>query len=163
LFLAAHGATAAEIGVVAGLYPVVWGAGQIWTGHWSDRVGRKPLIVAGMLVQSAALALLAASDGGVALAAVSAVGLGVGTALVYRGHSGARESVGFYRSLFDDLRFDIDDQVGEGDKVATRWTLHGSYRGRAITLHGIVISRFRDGRIIEDHSVTDSLELPRAL
>ena len=83
--------------------------------------------------------------------------------MVFRGHSGARESVGFYRSLFDDLRFDVDDQVGEGDKVATRWTLHGSYRGRAITLHGIVISRFRDGRIIEDHSVTDSLELPRAL
>jgi len=83
LFLAAHGADAAQIGLVAGLYPAVWGAGQIWTGHWSDRVGRKPLIVAGMLVQSAALALLAASDGAVALAACSAIGLGVGTALVY--------------------------------------------------------------------------------
>src|SRR3989454_6967204 len=46
LFLAAHGADAAQIGLVAGLYPAVWGAGQIWTGHWSDRVGRKPLIVA---------------------------------------------------------------------------------------------------------------------
>src|SRR2546426_5352763 len=83
LFLAAHGADAAQIGLVAGLYPAVWGAGQIWTGHWSDRVGRKPLIVAGMLVQSAALALLAASDGAVALAACSAIGLGIGTALVY--------------------------------------------------------------------------------
>src|SRR5207247_9235742 len=52
-------------------------------GHWSDRVGRKPLIVAGMLVQGAALALLAASGGDVGLAACSAVGLGAGTALVY--------------------------------------------------------------------------------
>ena len=83
LYLAAHGAGAGSIGLVAGLYPAVWGLGQIWTGHWSDRIGRKPLIVAGMLVQSAALAVLAASDGGVGVAAVAAVGLGAGTALVY--------------------------------------------------------------------------------
>ena len=83
-------------------------------------------------------------------------------AMTFRGHVGARESVGFYRSLFDDLRFEIDDQVTEGDSVATRWTLHGTYRRKAVTLHGIVISRFREGRIIEDHAASDSLELPRA-
>jgi MFS family permease len=83
LFLAAHSASASEVGLVAGIYPAVWGIAQIPTGHWSDRVGRKPLIVAGMLVQAAALALLAASDGAVATAAVSAVALGLGTALVY--------------------------------------------------------------------------------
>jgi MFS family permease len=83
LFLAAHGAGVGEIGLVAGVYPAVWGIGQIWTGHWSDRVGRKPLIVAGMLTQSAALAALALSEGGVVLAAVASVLLGAGTALVY--------------------------------------------------------------------------------
>jgi MFS family permease len=83
LFLAAKGASASEVGLVAGLYPGVWGVGQIVAGQWSDRVGRKPLIVAGMLLQAAALALLAASDGGVGLAAAAAVVLGVGTALVY--------------------------------------------------------------------------------
>jgi MFS family permease len=83
LFLAAHGASAAEVGLVAGIYPGVWGAAQIWTGHWSDRVGRKPLIAAGMLLQAAALAVLAASDGAVATAAIAAVALGIGTALVY--------------------------------------------------------------------------------
>ena len=83
LFLAAHGASASEIGLVAGLYPAVWGAAQIGTGHWSDRVGRKPLIVAGMLIQAGALALLAGSDGALAAAAIAAVALGVGTALVY--------------------------------------------------------------------------------
>jgi ketosteroid isomerase-like protein len=83
--------------------------------------------------------------------------------MTFRGHAGARESVGFYRSLFDDLRFEIDDQVTEGATVATRWTLHGTYRRKAVTLHGIVISRFRDGRIIEDYAASDSLELPRAL
>src|SRR3954454_24834778 len=83
--------------------------------------------------------------------------------MVFHGNAGARESVGFYRSLFDDLRFEIDDQVTEGDTVATRWTLDGTYRRQAVTLHGIVISRFRDGRIVEDHAASDSLELPRAL
>jgi MFS family permease len=83
LFLAAHGASPAQVGLVAGLYPGVWGVGQIWTGHWSDRVGRKPLIVAGMLVQAVALTALALSAGRVWLAALTAVLLGVGTALVY--------------------------------------------------------------------------------
>jgi MFS family permease len=83
LFLAAHGAGASDVGLVAGIYPAVWGAGQIWTGHWSDRVGRKPLIVAGMLLQSGALLVLALSGGKVAVAALCAILLGAGTALVY--------------------------------------------------------------------------------
>jgi MFS family permease len=83
LFLAAHGASDGQIGLIAGIYPAVWGAGQIWTGHWSDSVGRKPLIVLGMLLQAGALLLLALSGGRVAAAAVSAVLLGVGTAFVY--------------------------------------------------------------------------------
>src|SRR5262245_12971010 len=73
LFLAAHGASTGEIGLVAGIYPAVWGIGQIWAGHWSDTVGRKPLIVAGMLLQAVALALLAASDGRIRVAVVAAI------------------------------------------------------------------------------------------
>jgi MFS family permease len=83
LFLAAHGASVGAIGLVAGLYPAVWGIGQIFAGHWSDQVGRKPLIVAGMLLQAAALALLAVSGGSVAVAVLVAIVLGAGTALVY--------------------------------------------------------------------------------
>jgi MFS family permease len=83
LFLAAHGADVADIGLVAALYPAVWSVAQIATGHWSDTVGRKPLIVAGMLVQAGALTLLALSDGALAFAAGAAVALGLGTALVY--------------------------------------------------------------------------------
>jgi MFS family permease len=83
LFLASHGLSVARIAVVAGTYPAVWGIGQIAAGAWSDRVGRRPLIVAGMLLQAAALALLAASDGRFGLAVVAATGLGAGTALVY--------------------------------------------------------------------------------
>jgi MFS family permease len=83
LFLAAHGAGVEDIGLVAALYPAVWSVAQIATGHWSDRIGRKPLIVAGMLVQAGALALLALGGGALASATVAAVLLGAGTALVY--------------------------------------------------------------------------------
>jgi MFS family permease len=83
LFLAAHGASVSSIGVVAGLYPAVWGIGQIATGAWSDRIGRKSLIVAGMLIQALGLAVLAISQGDVLPAAIAAGILGIGTALVY--------------------------------------------------------------------------------
>ena len=83
LYLAAHGAGATEIGIVAGIYPAVWGAGQLLTGWLSDHTGRKPLITAGMLVQAGALALLVAGGGAFASALIAAVFLGVGTALVY--------------------------------------------------------------------------------
>jgi MFS family permease len=83
LFLAAHGAGVRSIGLVAAVYPAVWALAQIATGHWSDTVGRKPLIVAGMLIQAVALAVLAASGGRIAIATATAVLLGLGTALVY--------------------------------------------------------------------------------
>lgn len=83
LFLAAHGAGVAQVGLVAAIYPAVWAAAQIATGAWSDSVGRKPLIVAGMLLQAAGLTVLAFSGGRVAIAAVTGVFLGLGTALVY--------------------------------------------------------------------------------
>jgi MFS family permease len=83
LYLAAHGATAPQIGVVAAVYPAVWGAGQLLTGWLSDHTGRKPLIVTGMLVQAGALALLVAGGGAFVPALAAAVLLGIGTALVY--------------------------------------------------------------------------------
>jgi MFS family permease len=83
LYLVAHGASPHEIGTVAAVYPAVWGAAQIATGWLSDLTGRKPLIVAGMLVQAGALALLVAGGGTFTPALVAAVLLGLGTALVY--------------------------------------------------------------------------------
>jgi|SRR5262245_20463004 len=81
----------------------------------------------------------------------------------YRGHAGARQSVALYLALFPDLSFEVDDQVAEDGKVASRWTLRGTHRGRAVELRGIVISRFEDGRIIEDWAASDTLELIRQL
>jgi MFS family permease len=83
LYLAANGASAQEIGIVAAVYPALWGAGQLATGWLSDHTGRKPLIVLGMLVQSVGLAVLVLGGGTFGPALAAAALLGVGTALVY--------------------------------------------------------------------------------
>ena len=83
LYLAANGASITEVGIVAAIYPAVWGLGQLATGALSDHTGRKPLIATGMLVQAGALALLVAGGGAFMPALGAAVLLGVGTALVY--------------------------------------------------------------------------------
>jgi len=82
LFFAARGLDVGRIGILAFSYPAVWGVVQLWTGALSDRWGRKPLIVAGMLAQAVALAGIALLRGfGPWLGATALLGLG--TAMVY--------------------------------------------------------------------------------
>ena len=82
LLFARAGLPVAQIGVLAALYPAVWGFGQLVTGALSDRTGRKPLIVGGQLLQGVALAFVAIGDTFAAWV-VAVVLLGAGTALVY--------------------------------------------------------------------------------
>jgi MFS family permease len=82
IFFAAHGLSIAAIGILAATYPAVWGAGQLVTGALSDRIGRKWLIAGGMLLQAAALGLIALSTS-FAVWVIDATLLGVGTAMVY--------------------------------------------------------------------------------
>ncbi|MEK0156124.1 MFS transporter [Arthrobacter oryzae] len=82
VLFAAAGLTIERIGILAAVYPAVWGAGQLVTGALSDRIGRKPLIVGGMLVQAVALGMVAFGSGFEAWLA-AAVLLGAGTAMVY--------------------------------------------------------------------------------
>ncbi len=113
LLFAGAGMTLTQIGWLAGLYPAVWGISQLLTGALSDRIGRKRLIVAGMWLQAAAIALVAVSASFAGFAA-AAVLLGIGTAMVYPTllaaigdviHPAARASaVGVYR-LWRDLGY----------------------------------------------------------
>jgi len=82
LFFAAAGLSIGRIGVLAAVYPAIWGFGQLITGAWSDRVGRKRLIVAGMWTQAVAIAVIAEANSFNVWAAAMAF-LGVGTAMVY--------------------------------------------------------------------------------
>jgi MFS family permease len=104
-----------QIGMLAALYPAVWGIGQLFTGALSDRIGRKWLIASGMWVQAAGIGIVALS-GDFAGFAAGAVLLGVGTAMVYPtllaaigdvAHPNWRASaVGVYR-LWRDLGYAI--------------------------------------------------------
>ena len=82
LFFAAAGLSISRIGILAAVYPAIWGFGQLVTGAWSDRVGRKRLIVAGMWIQALAIGVIAGTGTFAVWFAAMAL-LGVGTALVY--------------------------------------------------------------------------------
>ncbi len=82
LFYAAAGLTLPEIAILAAAYPLTWGIVQLVTGASSDRIGRKGLIVAGMLLQAAAIATIAAASGFWPWF-VASLALGIGTAMVY--------------------------------------------------------------------------------
>ena len=82
ILFASHGLSVGRIGILAALYPAVWGLGQLATGALSDRWGRKHLITGGMLLQAAALATIAGTTTFTTWAA-GAILLGAGTAMVY--------------------------------------------------------------------------------
>ncbi len=82
IFFATAGLGVAEIGLLAAIYPGVWGLTQLATGPLSDKLGRKWMIVAGMWVQAAGIFVIALTQGFASWAA-GAVLLGFGTALVY--------------------------------------------------------------------------------
>jgi MFS family permease len=113
LVFAAAGMSLAQIGVLAAIYPAVWGCVQVFTGALSDQIGRKGLIVWGMWLQAAGIAVTA-STAGFGGFSVGGVLLGLGTAMVYPtllaaigdvAHPGWRaSSVGVYR-LWRDLGY----------------------------------------------------------
>ena len=71
-----------QIGWITGLYAMVWGVSQLWTGHLADRIGRKPPIVAGFALLALGIAVTAAVGSVVWWFAAAAV-MGVGMALLY--------------------------------------------------------------------------------
>jgi predicted ester cyclase len=83
----------------------------------------------------------------------------------YSGHEGIRRSLGVYQLVFSDgdLRIRVEDQVTEGERVASRWVAEGHNRGRLIRIWGIVISRIEDGEIVEDWAASDNLDVIRQL
>jgi len=82
VLFAGAGLSIERIGILAAVYPAVWGAVQLLTGAASDRLGRKWLIAGGMFVQAVGLAIVAAGRG-FEIWLLAAVLLGVGTAMVY--------------------------------------------------------------------------------
>lgn len=82
LFFAAAGLGLERIAALTAIYPMVWGILQLGTGWLSDHIGRKPLIVAGMVIQGMAISMAGAVEA-FGLWVAAACLLGLGTALVY--------------------------------------------------------------------------------
>lgn len=82
LVFASAGMSLTQVGMLAAIYPAVWGICQLFTGALSDRVGRKGLIVAGMWLQAVAIMLIIVTATFMWFV-LAAVLLGVGTAMVY--------------------------------------------------------------------------------
>jgi len=88
------------------------------------------------------------------------------------GPEGARHSIEMYRAAFPDLRFDVEEQIAEGDLVATRFTGTGTHDGdlpdlpashRRSTVTGIAMNRIEDGRIAETWVNWDTLGMLQQL
>jgi len=115
LFFVAAQMNLEQVGTLAAIYPATWGIAQLATGAWSDRVGRKWLIAAGMWVQAVGIGIVVLADGFMGFASGAAL-LGIGTAMVYPtllaaigdvAHPSWRaSSVGVYR-LWRDLGYAV--------------------------------------------------------
>lgn len=90
----------------------------------------------------------------------------------HRGAQAARNLVSTYRNAFPDLRFTIEEQIAEGDTVATRWTATGTHRGELMgippteqktTVTGITIDRIVNDRIAESRGSWDAFGMLRQL
>ena len=87
-----------------------------------------------------------------------------------RGRDGFKQLLTMYRTAFPDCAMTVEEQIAEGDRIVTRWTARGTHRGelfgiaptgKQITVTGIVISRFAQGKLVEDLEIYDSLGLMR--
>jgi predicted ester cyclase len=81
----------------------------------------------------------------------------------FQGLEGARRSVELYSKILSDLEVVVKEQLTDGDRVTSRFVVSGKSSGKSVSINGITISRFQDGLIVEDWSVTDTLGMLRQL
>ncbi|RFF31051.1 ester cyclase [Wenzhouxiangella sediminis] len=89
-----------------------------------------------------------------------------------RGRDGLKALFDDYRGGLPDLNVVIDDLVVSGDKVVTSIRLTGTHSsdllgipatGKLLRVHGMVLSRLEDGKIIEEWEILDLLGMFRQL
>jgi steroid delta-isomerase-like uncharacterized protein len=89
-----------------------------------------------------------------------------------RGPDGFKEFVSTYRAAYSDARVTVDDQIAEGDKVATRWTARGRHdgdlmgvtpTGKQVTISGITLSRLASGKVVEEYTNWDAFGMMQQL
>lgn len=88
--------------------------------------------------------------------------------MTLHGPDGARQFFNVMRTAFPDCQFIVEDQIAEGDRVATRWTGKGTHNGEfmgvpptgeQVELNGIAIFRIADGKFVEGWNNIDLLSV----
>jgi steroid delta-isomerase-like uncharacterized protein len=88
------------------------------------------------------------------------------------GPEGVKEFISSYRGAFPDARITVEDQLAEGDLVATRWSGRGTHEGelmgveptgKQVTVSGLTISRLENGKIVEEFQNWDNFGLMQQL
>ena len=100
------------------------------------------------------------------------------TDYIYHGPAGDLNVEGFkamhsmFLSAFPDAIASVEDMIAVGNKVATRWKIHGTHRGelqgiaptnKEVTIMGIIITRIEDGKAVEEWEAFDQLSLMQQL
>jgi steroid delta-isomerase-like uncharacterized protein len=89
-----------------------------------------------------------------------------------RGPEGVKEFISTYLAAFPDARITVEQQLAEGDLVATRWSARGTHEGelmgisptgKQVTVSGLAISRLEDGKIVEEFQNWDTLGMMQQL
>lgn len=89
-----------------------------------------------------------------------------------RGPESEKKRVALYRNAFPDIRFTVEDLIAEGESVTARWSCHGTHKGelngiaptgKQITISGISVSRFTNGKMIEGYVNWDALGMMQQL
>jgi steroid delta-isomerase-like uncharacterized protein len=88
------------------------------------------------------------------------------------GREGLKQVVAQFRTAFPDLNWVIEEMVGEGDKVFSRFSWHDTHRaeffgvpltGKRISVSGMVIDRVVDGKMVDSRILMDGLNMMRQL
>ena len=89
-----------------------------------------------------------------------------------RGPEGVKEFISTYRAAFPDARVTVEQQLAEGDLVATRWSGRGTHdgelmgiqpTGKQVTVSGLTISRLFGGKIVEEYQNWDTFGMLKQL
>jgi steroid delta-isomerase-like uncharacterized protein len=89
-----------------------------------------------------------------------------------RGPEGVKEFISTYRAAFPDARITVEQQLAEGDLVATRWSGRGTHEGelmgieptgKQVTVSGLTISRLEGGKIVEEFLNWDTFGMMQQL
>jgi steroid delta-isomerase-like uncharacterized protein len=88
------------------------------------------------------------------------------------GREGIKQIVTSFRAAYPDLAFTVEDQIADGDKVASRWTARGTNTGafmgmpatgKPVTIAGMLIVRVAGGAMVESWVNFDALGMLQQL